>query len=103
MSEAVVHPPQVEQVGIGDMIRIDGVMFKVDQIESGNRLQTALVSSEIYENQRRRRPIDRHMDLTVEEHMKGDLIREEWSLVRLKGKTLQWNVFIYCKITKESE
>ncbi len=96
-------PPQVEQVGIDCMIRIDGVMFVVDQLEQGFRVSKATQPSAIYENARRRRPLDRHMDLTVEEHEKGDLIRETFSLVRLKGKTQIWNVYLYCHITKESE
>lgn len=97
MSEA----EQGTDVGIDSRIKLEDTVYSVWVIETGTRTKKAEVPSDRFENNLRIRPLDRYINLTVEEFRRGDVIREEWEVLRMKSRERHWNVFTKYAVTKE--
>lgn len=94
---------QVTEVGIDTRIKLDGASYTVSEVEICKKTRKAEVDSVRYENQLRVRKLNRYMKLTVAEFKRGDVIEEEWEVVRVKSPTQCWNVYKWYTVRKEQE
>lgn len=90
------------QVEVGTKIQLDGVTWDTVAVETGKTTKRADCHSDKYLENLVKRPLNRYMRgyPVVEEFRRGEMVTEEWTVVRLRAKDKAWNVYQRYEVKK---